>query len=233
MVKNIVLLAIICALLGLGGLFFFRANNLNTELVQAKTMLQKNQTELSRLQEEKERITKDNDKLRSDSVSSLAINTSLQKEKEKLQEDLQNAQKILESKEGTLERVKKQLEKQERKALQENNDKHNKIISETNAMRKKISDLEATLQQERATYYYNLAVAYTEAKLYDEAVQAYESSLKFNPTSPDAHYNLGIIYDNIQKDQEKALLHYKRYLELKPDADDKDEVQSWIDRLKQ
>ena len=54
--------------------------------------------------------------------------------------------------------------------------------------------------------------------------------MKLNPDNPDAHYNLGLLYENHQKDPIKACLHYRKYLELKPQAEDKEEVENWIKR---
>jgi tetratricopeptide (TPR) repeat protein len=40
--------------------------------------------------------------------------------------------------------------------------------------------MENKLKQERVLYHYNLGVAYSQAKFYDEAIDEYEKSLKFN-----------------------------------------------------
>ncbi|MFH1318611.1 MAG: hypothetical protein ABIH71_06320, partial [Candidatus Omnitrophota bacterium] len=64
------------------------------------------------------------------------------------------------------------------------------------------------------------------------AVNAYEKSLSFESENAEAQYNLGLLYENFNLEPEKAILHYEKYLELKPDAVDKDEVLKWINRLK-
>jgi tetratricopeptide (TPR) repeat protein len=96
----------------------------------------------------------------------------------------------------------------------------------------KIKSLEETLQKERGLYHYNLAVSYAQAKLYDEAIASYEKSLTFNPDNADAHYNLGVLYADFKSDSEKAISHYRKYLELKPDANDKEEVLRLMEKLK-
>jgi tetratricopeptide (TPR) repeat protein len=48
----------------------------------------------------------------------------------------------------------------------------------------------------------------------------------------DAHYNLGLLYKDVKQDPDKAIMHLSKYLELKPDAEDKEEVQGWIEKLK-
>jgi tetratricopeptide (TPR) repeat protein len=49
----------------------------------------------------------------------------------------------------------------------------------------------------------------------------FELALAVNDTNAVAHKNLGIIYATTLKDPAKAVMHYKRYLELGPDADAK------------
>ncbi|PIE32964.1 hypothetical protein CSA56_13615 [candidate division KSB3 bacterium] len=48
----------------------------------------------------------------------------------------------------------------------------------------------------------------------EEAVEEYQKVLEYDPRNVDAHLNLGIIYQDILADEEKAALHYKTYIEL-------------------
>ena len=230
-------IAIISGLIGLGLLiaaliFFLKSDKLNLELIQTKRIMQQAKKETAAAQEEKDKLAKKNEKLEADTVSYVSVNTNLQKEKENLQTRLKDAQKIIENREADLQRLKKTFEQIEEKIKKEKNVRNEKAIDEKKELQEKVSSLETTLQKERALYYYNLGVAYTQSKLYDEAVEVYEKSLKFNNDNPEAHYNLALLYDNFQQDSEKAISHYQKYLELKPDADDKEEVEDWIKRLK-
>jgi len=234
--KNKVMM-IISGLISLGLLtaaliFFLNSNKLNSELIKANQMMQRIQEEAKYTQEEKEKLAQKNEKLQADTVSYVALNADLQKEKENLETKLKNAQKILENKESDLQRLKKTFEQIEEKTKKEKNVRNEEVIDEKKELQERISFLEITLQKERALYYYDLGVAYTQSKLYEEAITVYEKSLKFNNTNPDAHYNLALLYDNFQQDSGKAILHYQKYLELKPNADDKEEVENWIKRLK-
>jgi len=228
---------IVSGLMGLGLLtaalvFFLKSGKLNSELIQTKRMIQQTQGEIAAAQEEKGKLVKKNEKLEADTVSYVVINTDLKKEKENLETKLKGAQKIIENKVADLQRLEKTFGETEEKIKKEKSSQNGKIMKEKKELQKKISSLEITLQKERALYYYNLGVAYTQSKLYDEAVDVYEESLKFNYDNPEAHYNLALLYDNFKQDSEKAILHYKKYLELKPDADDEEEVKAWINRLK-
>ena len=56
-------------------------------------------------------------------------------------------------------------------------------------------------------------------------------SLEINPGNPEAHYNLGLLYDKVKNKPEKAVIHYKKYLEIEPYAEDKEEVMKLIKKL--
>lgn len=47
---------------------------------------------------------------------------------------------------------------------------------------------------------YNLAVAYTKAEDYANAIQAYNDAIKLNPDFPDAYYSLAVCEENLAKD---------------------------------
>lgn len=228
-----IILIILLALLMFGALvFFLKLDKTRSQLIQSGEVFRQMQEIISQLQSGKEKAEKDYEKLQADIVSYIALNAKLQDEKDNLQKSLEDKDKIIESKEVELEKAKEAGE-----ALEEIKNKFSKIqngrqgfIREKEELKNKINSLENALLKERALYSYNLAVAYTQAKFYDEAIEAYEKSLKFNPNNPEAHYNLGLLYDNLKNDIEKAALHYSKYLQLKPSADDKTEVQALINR---
>ena len=62
-------------------------------------------------------------------------------------------------------------------------------------------------------------------------MDSYEKALRNNPYNADAHYNLGLLYEKTKSDPDKAIEHYQEYLKLSPDANDRDEVLGWIQRL--
>ena len=220
-----VIFLIICASL------FFKSQGLQVKLEQANQMTQQMQDEIKRVQAEKARALQDNDKLRADAVSYLALNSQLQDEKDGLQKRFNDAQKSIESKESDLQKAKQKLEEMEKSVNLEKSQTQGKLSDEKAALEKQISSLESGLAKERGLYHYNLGVAYAQAKLYEEAVDAYEKSLTFDPDNAEANYNLAVLYENMKDDPDRAVVHYKRYLELKPDADDKDQVEAVIKKL--
>jgi tetratricopeptide (TPR) repeat protein len=63
----------------------------------------------------------------------------------------------------------------------------------------------------------------------DAAIVAYNKALELEPSLGKAHRGLGGVYAS-KKDVANAILHYKKYLELTPDADDADQVRAIIEK---
>jgi len=98
-------------------------------------------------------------------------------------------------------------------------------------LEEELSHIKDKMQKQEALLHYNLGVAYTKEKNYDMAIDEYEKVLKINPQDADTHYNLAILYDEVRRNPKRAIEHYQKYLELKPDAEDIDEVKEWISSL--
>jgi LysM repeat protein len=62
------------------------------------------------------------------------------------------------------------------------------------------------------------------------AVSDYEAALAANPKLPGAHYELGMIYGEKLNDPISSIYHFKRFLDLSPNTDKKDQVQAIIDK---
>lgn len=110
-------------------------------------------------------------------------------------------------------------------------------------------DLDSTMFET----YYNLGIAATKAKKYDVAIDALENGLKINPDYANFYYSLAVAQaelaetlveieedennkkivseDNKQKANDLRVLAIKnaqKYLELAPQAEDKEEVEEFI-----
>lgn len=59
------------------------------------------------------------------------------------------------------------------------------------------------------------------------AIAAYHKALERKPNLARAHLEVGFLYDG-QQDYLRAIYHYQRYLELRPDADKKSMVEDMI-----
>ena len=64
----------------------------------------------------------------------------------------------------------------------------------------------------------------------DGALAAYRQALKLDPEFSDVYKRLGILYME-QKRNDRAARSFKIYLQLKPQAPDRKEVEGWISKL--
>ncbi len=204
---------------------------LEFQLTQSKEFFRKAQEDIGSLRKEKEGLIQAKKKLEAESVSYMVLNRQLQNEKKALGKNLQRTKEKIGKVEKHLQESKQELEKLEAESAKAEIMHKGQLQKETKKLEDEILLLESSVKKEKAAYYYNLAVAYARAKFYEEAVNAYEKSLGFTSNDPDTHYNLGLLYESIRENPAKALLHYRKYLELEPNAKDKQEVQAWIYNL--
>lgn len=71
---------------------------------------------------------------------------------------------------------------------------------------------------------------YYDAGDFAKALEEYQKVIDFDARNVDAHLNLGIIYDDIVVDKEKAAEHYKAYLELQGPR--QEEVRTWLRKVR-
>ncbi|MFO7821187.1 MAG: LysM peptidoglycan-binding domain-containing protein [Lentisphaeria bacterium] len=66
--------------------------------------------------------------------------------------------------------------------------------------------------------YYIKGIKYRQQSDYRNAVSAFEKCLRLSPESVEAHLQLGMLYEDHRRQPVKALYHYQKYLELRPDG---------------
>lgn len=87
------------------------------------------------------------------------------------------------------------------------------------------------LKAKLAISYQQLGTAYAQLKRYDLAIDAYNKSLKYNFNNPVVHCNVGLLYEHSHTRAQRAIYHLNKYLEMDPDASDKNEITFIIKRL--
>lgn len=85
--------------------------------------------------------------------------------------------------------------------------------------------------REKLNMHYNMASVYARDGKFADAENEYLQALRIDPTDADVHYNLGILYDDEMKQPEKAMVHYRRYLQLNPHGPDADHVRNWLMKI--
>jgi tetratricopeptide (TPR) repeat protein len=228
---------VVVVIVGYVGLYV-KLSNYRTQFIHSQDLLLTLQEEIGKLRDDKGQLLKKNESLEANITSYVALNSKLQAEVQKFTQALEEAQTIIERKEAALQRQVKEWEELEEAFLKEGGkelgnlaERYQNVQKEREAYRAQLSEQQKNCHAEQALCYYNLGVAYTQTQHYNEALDAYGRSLSFNPNNPEAHYNLGLIYDNIIHDSQKAIFHYRKYLSLAPESLDRQEVQGWIERL--
>ncbi|MBE7711228.1 MAG: tetratricopeptide repeat protein [Cyanobacteria bacterium SIG31] len=117
-----------------------------------------------------------------------------------------------------------------------------------------INRLEASIDLDSTMYetYYNLGIASTNAKKYEKAIESLESGIKIKPDYPNFYYSLAVAQaeyaeelletadeDKVSEDEKKksaelkllATTNAKKYLELAPEAEDRETVEQLLEDL--
>ena len=96
-----------------------------------------------------------------------------------------------------------------------------------------ITFLQVALEENKVRYYRNLGDVYFRTDQPDKAIELYQKALSIDPKSSGIHYRLGLLYEHIKKDPDSAITYYSSYLQLEPDAGNKEAVLHSIDYLSQ
>ncbi len=142
--------------------------------------------------------------------------TALTQERQDLTNRLLQRDEDLQSLKVELERREHRLAKAERVA---------------DVLEKARTEVLRTGDSEKLNMHYNMASVYARDGKFAEAENEYLQALRIDPTDADVHYNLGILYDDEMKQPEKAMVHYRRYLQLNPHGPDADQIRNWLMRL--
>ena len=117
-----------------------------------------------------------------------------------------------------------------------------------------VNRLQASIDLDSSMYetYYNLGIAATNAEKYEVAIEALENGIKIKPDNADFYYSLAVAQaewaEMLLEDEDKkaleenklkaeelkkiATINATKYLEMKPNSDDKAEVEELIEDLK-
>jgi tetratricopeptide (TPR) repeat protein len=242
---KIIIYALITLLLLYAGLMSYsyidlsgKNKQLTLALDEAGDFKRSLQEEISRRDTLQEALQKENEQLKKESLTHLSQQKKINDKQEETEKALQQQNQKLSDLRKQLEAARKELAglKQENLRLADINKFAANI--EIKKQEEKIGQLETDLssaqeqmKKQEALLHYNLGITYTKEKSYEMAIDEYEKALKLNPQDADTHYNLAIIYDEVRRNPKRSIEHYQKYLELKPDAADIDEVKDWIARL--
>ncbi|MDD2752182.1 MAG: tetratricopeptide repeat protein [Candidatus Omnitrophica bacterium] len=109
-----------------------------------------------------------------------------------------------------------------------------KLTEERTLLLKEIDKLKtrvSVLEKEKAQVFSDQGNANMQAKLFEQAIDVYEKSLKLDPNNAEVNYRLGLLYKHTRDDPKKAVVYFKKYLQLSPQAKNKKEVEYLIESL--
>ncbi len=90
------------------------------------------------------------------------------------------------------------------------------------------SETDSGIRLDAAKAHYNMGNVYFQKGMYEIAVREYYQAVTLMPDDPDSHYNLAFVSSEHLRDYKTALKHYRMYLYLNPNANDKPLVQEKI-----
>ncbi|MDD5262092.1 MAG: LysM peptidoglycan-binding domain-containing protein [Methylacidiphilales bacterium] len=86
-------------------------------------------------------------------------------------------------------------------------------------------------EDERNPYFRSAAKYVSEDNFY-AAIGQYEKALAENPQVAKAHVQIGQLYGEKLGDPVSAIYHYQKYLSIRPDAADREQIQALIEKAK-
>jgi len=139
-------------------------------------------------------------------------------------ETLEQEMKEIDSERVMLEEKNHSLEELlDQAILQEEADEYRSLLeqaknSSAEALQKVTSVMKEREQMkvELADLHFSLGNVATNAREFEKAVVHYQKALELNPSDPETHHNLGIIFDYYIPDPDRALHHYRNYLQIMP-----------------
>ncbi len=201
-----------------------------------KTLRVSSRAEIEKLKVEKKNLRKE---LRSDADEKKVIEKSLEEigsQNKKLKEKygLLKAENIkLREKAKLAGQLRKSAEKKKKLALKREKAARKVAERARKSASKQIKDYQDKFKKERIDARYNLAVVFDKNAMYKDAKREYLKVLKIDANDAGTHYNLAILYDDKFNQNRKAIIHYRKYLNLRPDAKDVEQVKEWILKAEQ
>lgn len=196
---------------------------LKSKIEEISSQLKDYEKEKKMLDESLEELSKETERRHTQISSRIE---SYKNKIEKLSQDLdKKTQKLLAlKKENKLlkeEPKKKEASEQFKQALAQKEEQLDKL-------KQKVENLRQELKDKKVMLHYNLAVDFSQRKDFRNAIIEYEKALSIDPRHSPSHYNLGILYEEYEEDYSRAISHYRRYVQLRPNSPEASQVKQWI-----
>ena len=223
---------VLCLGLALGCYFLFTARqSVERRLDSMKSLLSKAETAAMQLKKEKEIILREKEKIQAETLKYMTRNNDLEKEREDLASRLKRVDGLIGTNKNEITKIQTDMDAQIKRILLHREKEQKVLRLQRQRLLESVRKHEETIEKERSLYHYDLGVAYAKAGFMRDSMREYEEAIKSDGTNADAHYNLALMYKNVEANYNRAALHFRRYLELRPDAEDAVWVQETINRM--
>jgi tetratricopeptide (TPR) repeat protein len=78
------------------------------------------------------------------------------------------------------------------------------------------------------TSYHAIGISYNMLGMNEEAVKAFQMAVELDPNHAESHFDLARVYIEYLDDSESAVPHFRRYVQLRPEAKDVEQIKGWL-----
>ena len=84
------------------------------------------------------------------------------------------------------------------------------------------------LRSDMVALHHTIGINYENLGKNDEALKAFLMALKLNPNHAESHFELARLYMEHLGDKVSAVAHFRRYLRLRPEANNAERIKGWL-----
>ncbi len=89
-------------------------------------------------------------------------------------------------------------------------------------------ELVTRLRAELVALHHALGVSYNRLGMNEEALKEFQTALELNPDHADSHFDMARVYIEYSDDSASAAPHFRKYVQLRPEASDTERVKGWL-----
>jgi tetratricopeptide (TPR) repeat protein len=76
--------------------------------------------------------------------------------------------------------------------------------------------------------YHTIGISYNMLGMNEEALKAFQMAVELDPNHAESHFDLARVYIEYLDDSESAVPHFRRYVQLRPEAEDAERIRGWL-----
>jgi len=76
--------------------------------------------------------------------------------------------------------------------------------------------------------YHTIGISYNMLGMNEEALKAFQMAVELDPNHAESHFDLARVYIEYLDDSESAVPHFRRYVQLRPEAKDAERIRGWL-----